>query len=484
MSKTAYATLLMATLCTAMQAHAYDSGSTGADGALVVTENTEVTLPADGVLNYTRVQIPSGVTVSFKKNVANTPVRMLVSGDVAIAGTLSVSGGHAAAVGAAGDGATSDDGNPGLGGPGGYDGGAGGRVRPLVGDNINRYSAEDALAVSGEWGHGPGGGAAERYERYGTSYIGCDVTGGNHASPSVTFSRRTFSNTVCTVDGRGSIAGYGTATLLPLIGGSGGGGGRAIQGVNGAGGGGGGGALLIAASGAVNITGTVIADGGASGLARRSFNREGGGGSGGAIRIVATTVSGTGGIFANGGPGDRGGAPGRIRIEAETMRFTGRSGPQYILGTPGSLYPENRPSVRIASVGAQNAPTTPSGSSDITFAEALTGDVSISLSASNVPIGTVVTVNVIPAAGTMVDASSTALAGTLASSTATAMVALPAGPSTLQAVASYAVSASDSTAQSMYAPYTGGELVAHVSLGDDAGMTLTTASGREIVVPR
>ena len=94
--------------------------------------------------------------------------------------------------------------------------------------------------------------------------------------------------------------------------------------------------------------------------------------------------------------------------------------------------------------------------------------------------------NVVPAAGTIVKVSSTALAGTLASSTATATVALPAGPSALQAVASYAVSASDSTAQSMYAPYTGGELVAHVSLGagDDAGMTLTTASGREIVVPR
>ena len=95
MSKEIRAVLLVAMLCTAgmMQAYAYESGSTGADGDLVVVEDTVVDLPADGVLNYTRVQIPAGVTVSFKKNAANTPVRLLVSGDVVIAGTLSVAGG-------------------------------------------------------------------------------------------------------------------------------------------------------------------------------------------------------------------------------------------------------------------------------------------------------------------------------------------------------------------------------------------------------
>ena len=495
MSKTTYAALLAAMLCMAgvMQAHAYESGSTGADGELVAAEDTVVDLPADGVLNYTRIQIPAGVTVSFKKNAANTPVRVLVSGDVVVAGTLDVSGSNASAVGAAGDGVTSDDGNPGLGGPGGYDGGTGGRVRPLVGDDIGAYSAEDALAVSGEWGHGPGGGAAGRLEKGRVfSYVSCDATGGNFANHNgITFSASLFGEgRTCRLAGGGDvIAAYGTGTLMPLVGGSGGGGGRAMQGVNGPGGGGGGGALLLAASGAVNITGTITADGGAAGWARRDRRYESGGGSGGAIRIIATTVSGRGSVRAMGGDGiessDRDAADGRIRIETERMRFTGGSRPQYILGAPGELYFDGRPSVRIVSVGTQNVPANPSGSSDVTFAEAVTGDTSISLSASNVPLGTVVTVNVVPAAGAVVTASSTTLSGTLASSTASATVTLPVGPSTLQAVASFAVSATDSTAQSLYTPYTGGELVAHVSLeaGSESGMTLTTASGRKVLVP-
>ena len=350
------------------------------------------------------------------------------------------------------------------------------------------YGAEDALAVSGEWGHGPGGGAAARFERNGSSYRECKVTGGNFANQyGIGFSLKFVSSEFCIVDGRRSIAAYGTSTLLPLVGGSGGGGGRAKEGINGPGGGGGGGALLLAASGGVNITGLITADGGGAGWARRNFFYESGGGSGGAIRIIATTVSGTGNMYARGGGSITSAyaADGRIRIETERMRFSGRSLPQYVLGTPGGLYLEDRPSVRIVSVGTQSVPANPSGSSDVTFAEAVTGNTSISLGASNVPVGTVVTVNVVPAAGAIIKASSTPLSGTLASSTASATVALPAGPSRLQAVASFEVSATDSTAQSLYTPYTGGELVAHVSLGvgSEPGMTLTTASGREVLVP-
>lgn len=36
----------------------FDSGSTGADGALTVASNTEIPLPPDGILNYTSVLIP------------------------------------------------------------------------------------------------------------------------------------------------------------------------------------------------------------------------------------------------------------------------------------------------------------------------------------------------------------------------------------------------------------------------------------------
>ena len=70
-------------------AFAFNSGSTGADGALATTVGTmEVQVPESGVLNYTSVNIAAGTTLKFKKNRLNTPVYMLVSGNVTIAGTL------------------------------------------------------------------------------------------------------------------------------------------------------------------------------------------------------------------------------------------------------------------------------------------------------------------------------------------------------------------------------------------------------------
>ena len=68
-----------------------NSGSTGADGAFNPTANAVVQIPPSGVFNYTSVNIPSGVTITYKKNVSNTPVTILVSGDVTIAGTIDVS---------------------------------------------------------------------------------------------------------------------------------------------------------------------------------------------------------------------------------------------------------------------------------------------------------------------------------------------------------------------------------------------------------
>src|SRR6266852_8610157 len=107
-------------------ASAFNSGSTGADGAFSPTVNTTVALPPSGSFNYTSVNIPVGVTVKFLKNTTNTPIVILATGDVAIAGTLDVSGGSSPGVGSGGNGVTGDDGAPGLGGPGGFDGGRGG----------------------------------------------------------------------------------------------------------------------------------------------------------------------------------------------------------------------------------------------------------------------------------------------------------------------------------------------------------------------
>ena len=94
----------------------FSSGSTGADGAFTPTVNTSVQVPPSGILNYTTVSIPTGVTVTYLKNTANTPVVILASGDVTIAGSLNVSGTNGLDVGAAGTGNQGDDGVPGKGG--------------------------------------------------------------------------------------------------------------------------------------------------------------------------------------------------------------------------------------------------------------------------------------------------------------------------------------------------------------------------------
>ena len=73
-------------------AQTFSSGSTGADGPFAPTSDVTLTLPPDGGFHFTTVTIPAGVTVRFTRNTANTPVTLLATGDVTIAGTLDVSG--------------------------------------------------------------------------------------------------------------------------------------------------------------------------------------------------------------------------------------------------------------------------------------------------------------------------------------------------------------------------------------------------------
>ena len=101
---------------------------------------------------------------------------------------------------------------------------------------------------------------------------------------------------------------YGNDALLPLIGGSGGGGGASGAIFHGAGGGGGGGAILVAVSGRLELTGSILANGGSGGKIKKVILSErldangcGGSGSGGAVRLTATTLNGNGEISVNGG---------------------------------------------------------------------------------------------------------------------------------------------------------------------------------------
>ena len=442
--KSSLANLLALVLLPAGQAIAYNSGSTGADGAFNPVVDTEVVLPPDGIFNYTTVNVPAGVTVTFKKNQVNTPVTWLATGDVTIDGKVILSGSNSADIGAAGDGAIGDDGLPGLAGPGGFDGGVGG------GSNSQLGSA----------GFGPGRGspAIGSSPVSAGNTIGCGGGGAGFASTgSNSGSHTSVNNGWCyqSRNGASSGANYGNIDALPLIGGSGGGGASGGFTTAGSGGGGGGGAILIASSTTVTVNGELKADGGNSGAVNSaSGGGSGGGGAGGAIRIIATTVGGNGVISASAGlagtvaiPGyswpqfSKGGngADGRIRLEAENFLRTTATTPSYSLASPGDLFVPGLPGVRITSVAAVAAPAIPSGNADIVLPITTANPVVVNIESNGVPVGNTVKITMIPATGNPVSVVSSALTGTAASATATANINLPEGPSVLQAEVSYSV---------------------------------------------
>lgn len=361
----------------------YNSGSTGADGTFNPTANTVVTLPADGVLNYTTVNIPTGVTVTFQKNAKNTPVYMLASGNVTIDGTISVNGGNATTT------------NVGLGGPGGFDGGYGGGYLTTGGKGLGPGGGNPGRNVGNDGG-GAGGGGFGFAGNNGNAYNW--GTGGST---------------------------YGNQKLFPIIGGSGGGGGGGTSNTAGKPGSGGGGAIVIASSGTITVNGSITANGGSCPWEWPG----GGGGSGGAIKLVATTVSGNGtitAVYGIGGNWGGNGGLGRIRIEAENNYRTVSTNPAYSFGAPGSIFVSNTPALTITSVGGTAPPASPTANynqPDIMLPSSTTNPVTVNLSATNIPVATTVKVWVVPQYG---DATSvnTSLTGTDQSSTGTASVNL------------------------------------------------------------
>lgn len=487
----ASAVFLLAALAAASAQAAFNSGSTGADGALNPTVNTEIELPPSGILNYTTVNIPAGVTVKFKRNTANTPVFILASGDVTIAGSIDIRGADAKPTGTYGDGALGDDGIPGVGGPGGYDGGRGGRSDTSLRAEI----------VRGGSGLGPGGGAGGVEGADGAcgqlGYYPYAGTGGGYA----TNVYKPFTQWVC---GNPLLKGksYGSALLQPLIGGSGGGGGRGGVTYPGTGGGGGGGAILLASSGTLRVTGTIDATGGdGGGNGGTGAGGNGAGGSGGAIRLMATAIAGAGGVFANGGcinnGGSRrqlcgvdgghnqyGGAAGRIRLEAEAITFTGTSQPTYTADVPGPVFIAEAPSLRIASIAGQAVPANPTGNADVTLPASTTGPIEVVFQTTNVPVGNTVLLRVVPAYGQPTEVLSPAIAGSTASGTANVSVTLPSGPSVLQATTTYTVVVAGSIDLSRFAQNEAVEKVeVTVSMVGEAKARLLTASGKAYDVP-
>lgn len=299
--------------------------SDGSDGALVITQNTEIDLgravtnrwdannsanAGKGiydpekwavVFKYSSVTVQNGATVTFKNHPKRAPVVWLVSGNVTINGTVSL------------DGETVGYNAPFLAepGPGGFRGGTG------------NYSA----GVTDGAGFGPGGGRRQAGNGWGA--------GGSYGSA-----------------GTAGPVPYGNPSLVPLIGGSGGAG----FAVDARGGGGGGGAILIAASGTISIGGSLRANGGGGAGGN-------GGGSGGGIRLVASSLTGNGQIQCLGGTGRNvnPGGSGRIGIERAANTFSGAINPDPRIvpiadgSTPQIWTPDNGPKVRIISI-AGNAP--------------------------------------------------------------------------------------------------------------------------------
>ncbi len=403
-------------------AQTFNSGSTGALGAFNPTTNTTVTLPPDGILNYTTVTIPAGVTVTFQRNTANTPVTLLATGDVTVAGTISVNGATGPFRGSIAA----------LGGPGGFPGGIGGG--PPTG------------------GAGPGGGAPSGFGNSNATY--------------------------------GAPATF--VSLIPLVGGSGGGGGVASTLGAAGGGGGGGAIVIasttkITVTGMIAANG---GDGGTSAGGTGFYAGAGSGGAIRLAAPQVTgngQLTAVGGI---GTPTSVPAGSGRVRIESATGGFTGTSSPTASVSTtlgpvtPASTPPlVNLPTLAITSVGSIAAPVPPTGAytpADLSLPQGTTNPVPVLLTASGLPFPTPFTIQVVPQLS-----GPTTVTGTLTSSTVTVLVTLPLGEVTqLVAVASFTVP----TQSAALFPLIDGEPVEQVlvaaAFGEPSTVTFRTRSGK------
>ena len=386
----------------------------------------DLSTQADGVWRFSKISIPKGMVLRFKKNATNTPVCWLATGNVEINGIIDLSGENAW-----------NTTNPTLikrmspkGGPGGFDGGRGG------------ITFEESGKYSGMPGVGPGGGDPAFEGNQGNDWVGKNggFTGSADSSGKTT-----------------SV--YGNSYLKPLIGGSGGGGGKSSQSKNdGAPGGGGGGAIFIASSRDILLNGQILANGG-DGALMGDFPS--GAGSGGAIRLVADRVTGSGILSAKSGigglelhqPNPNRVPTGRIRIEAyeRDLANTKPHSPTPFQAPPMAESPiKSFGALRVASVSGQNIAQPSSGdvnSPDIVLDTA--GMVKIVVQASKeVPDGTQVRVRI-----TMWGQAIVSEPKALSRGEAEFEVNVPAGEGTIQAYSERAFLYTDEEAK---APASGG----------------------------
>lgn len=427
-----------------------NSGSDGHDGAFNPTQNVTIDMAdhPDGIYHYTSVNIPSGVRVSFKSNSANTPVVWLVQNDCVINGIVGLNG--KISVGGAG----------GLPGPGGLPGGNGG-----------------PLATAGQ---GLGGGAP------------------NHVAGSASYGTAGSSNNNGTGISSPSSVIYGNQYILPLLGGSGGGGDSDRSDF---GGGGGGGVVLIAASGNIQINGTIEAIGG-QGSSDGSVGTGAGAGSGGAIRLVSAKIFGTGALSVQGGSALYGsGGSGRIRLDTIDNSFSGSSFGPTSIGFQPIILPSSGQAVllNISSVAGIATPQNPSGilaTPDFILPAQLNNPVPITVTCTKLPLNTEITVVIHPVRGSDVLAIGANTVGNSTTSTSTVSLSIPRGSGIIYAkcvsgVAGLAVNASSKELQTKSLAETGwtatGERFAKMeiaaALGGKQQIAFITESGARFAMP-
>lgn len=383
-------------------------GADGSDGTFAPTANVTVDLslaPTAGwdsigsgngvydpdkwavVFKYASVSIPSGVTVYFQNHPSGAPLVWLVSGDADIAGTVSLNGQSYKT--------SPSNAKP---GPGGFEGGFG------------RYSGLQGINSGG--GFGIGGGIRDLS---GGSYR---TSGYNNSSPT-----------------------YGSARVLPLIGGSGGAG----RSNNDRGGGASGGALLLAVAGTLTVDGIISANGGTGSTGDPWNNNQcSGAGSGGAIRLIAESIACNGWVGANGQshPSYCSGSSGYGRIRIETEHANGTC---YIIPSttavapddPVQLWlPEGAPEVRVVSINGAVAPADPRpsfdpGQEDVSLP--FTDESTIVLETAYVEPDASLRVRITPQYGDPFFIDAIQQSGTYEQATWTATGALPTGYFTVQA---------------------------------------------------
>jgi len=356
-----------------------NTGSDGHDGVFAPATNTVIDMHdhPDGIYQYSTVNIPSGVTVTFIPNANNTPVTWLVQNNCVISGTVDVSG-------KAGSGIVPGQGGPG-GGAGGY-GGQGDSPQPHRGFGLGGGD-------SGSSGAAFGGNA---------SYATAGVVQASEAAAGLT---------------------YGNKYLVPLLGGSGGGGSYTDTLYSSGGGGGGAGAILIASDRAIFLEGTVGATGGRSGNSYPC-----GTGSGGGIRLVAPLIAGTNGVaYCN----SNAGGSGYVRLDVLDDQFVGRLSGSATRGfNPILIAPAQSVTLAIQSIAGNAVPGNPTGvlaTPDVTISGQQANPIPVVVSCATVPLNTPITVVVKPVNGAMVLGSGMNSTGTQASSTATVSVNMPRG---------------------------------------------------------